>query len=96
VICHGGAPPRPHTGDALSTARDEEAEALDAPIRTPTECLGDIGDKLTVLQGPHARWFFAMITGHVRWIELAWLSIAASLLAIVVSKLWPKDRNLEP
>jgi hypothetical protein len=37
----------------------------------------------------------AMITGHVRWIELAWLSIAASLLAIVVSELWPKDRNLE-
>ena len=31
----------------------------------------------------------ALITGHVRWIELAWLSIAASLLAIVVSKLWP-------
>ena len=31
----------------------------------------------------------ALITGHARWIELAWLSIAASLLAIVVSKLWP-------
>ena len=31
---------------------------------------------------------FAMITGHVRWIELAWLSIAASLLAIVVSEIW--------
>ena len=30
---------------------------------------------------------FAMITGHVRWIELAWLSIAASLLAIVVSEI---------
>ena len=37
----------------------------------------------------------AMITGHERWIELAWLSIAASLLAMVVSELWPKDRNLE-
>ena len=32
---------------------------------------------------------FAMITGHVCWIELAWLSIAASLLAIVVSEIWP-------
>ena len=32
---------------------------------------------------------FAMITGHVRWIELAWPSIAASLLAIVVSEIWP-------
>jgi hypothetical protein len=31
----------------------------------------------------------AMITGHLRWIELAWLSIAASLLAIVVSEIWP-------
>ena len=31
----------------------------------------------------------ALITGHARWIELAWLSIAASLFAIVVSKLWP-------
>ena len=28
-------------------------------------------------------------TGHARWIELAWLSISASLFAIVVSKLWP-------
>jgi hypothetical protein len=32
---------------------------------------------------------FAMITGHMRWIELAWLSIAASLLAIVISEIWP-------
>jgi len=31
----------------------------------------------------------ALLTGHARWIELAWLSIAASLLALVVSKLWP-------
>jgi hypothetical protein len=31
----------------------------------------------------------ALITGHARWIELAWLSIAASLFAIVLSKLWP-------
>ena len=32
---------------------------------------------------------FAMTTGHMRWIELAWLSIAASLLAIVISEIWP-------
>ena len=38
----------------------------------------------------------AMITGHSRWIELAWLSIAASLLAIVISALWPRDRKEEP
>jgi len=31
----------------------------------------------------------AVITGHARWIELAWLSIAASLFAIVLSKLRP-------
>jgi hypothetical protein len=31
----------------------------------------------------------ALITGHARWIELAWLSIAASLFAIMLSKLWP-------
>jgi len=31
----------------------------------------------------------ALITGHARWIELAWLSIAASLFAMVLSKLWP-------
>jgi hypothetical protein len=37
----------------------------------------------------------ALITGHIRWIELAWLSIAASLLAIVVSEIWPGDRKLE-
>ena len=30
----------------------------------------------------------ALITGHARWIELAWLSIAASLFAMVLSKLW--------
>jgi hypothetical protein len=35
----------------------------------------------------------AIITGHARWIELAWLSIAASLLAIVVSGLWPMDKS---
>jgi hypothetical protein len=27
----------------------------------------------------------ALITGHARWIELTWLSIAASLFAIVLS-----------
>ena len=37
----------------------------------------------------------ALITGHIRWIELAWLSIAASLLAIVVNEIWPGDRKLE-
>jgi hypothetical protein len=31
----------------------------------------------------------ALITGHARWIELAWLSIGASLFAIVLSNLWP-------
>jgi len=47
------------SGDALSTARDEEVEALEALTRTPSECLGDIGDKLTVLQGlmQEGRWF---------------------------------------
>ena len=34
----------------------------------------------------------AIITGHARWIELAWISIAASLLAIVFGQLWPRDR----
>ena len=37
----------------------------------------------------------AMITGHIRWIELAWLSIAASLLTIVVSEIRPWDRKVE-
>ena len=37
----------------------------------------------------------AMITGHIRWIELAWLSIAASLLAIVASEIGPRDRKEE-
>jgi hypothetical protein len=36
----------------------------------------------------------AMITGHIPWIELAWLSIAASLLAIVVGEIWPWDRKV--
>ena len=31
----------------------------------------------------------ALVTGHARWIELAWLSIAASLFAMLLSKLWP-------
>jgi hypothetical protein len=31
----------------------------------------------------------ALFTGHARWIELGWLSIAASLFAIVLNKLWP-------
>jgi hypothetical protein len=29
----------------------------------------------------------ALITGHARWIELAWVSIAASLLAVVIGQL---------
>lgn len=35
----------------------------------------------------------ALITGHARWIELAWISVAASLLAIVLGQLWPAERN---
>jgi hypothetical protein len=31
----------------------------------------------------------AFLTGHVRWIELAWLSIAASLFVIVLKQVWP-------
>jgi len=30
-----------------------------------------------------------LLTGHARWIELAWLSIAASLFALAVERLWP-------
>ena len=33
----------------------------------------------------------ALLTGHARWIELAWLSIAASLFAMVVRELWPAE-----
>ena len=35
----------------------------------------------------------ALITGHARWIELAWLSIAASLFAIVLNRVWPTLSN---
>ena len=47
------------SGGALSAAQDEEVEALDALTRTSSECLGDIGEKLTVLQGlmQEGRWF---------------------------------------
>jgi hypothetical protein len=31
----------------------------------------------------------ALLTGHARWIELAWLSIASSLFVLVLRKLWP-------
>jgi hypothetical protein len=31
----------------------------------------------------------ALLTGHARWIELAWLSIASSLFVLVFRKLWP-------
>jgi hypothetical protein len=37
----------------------------------------------------------ALLTGHARWIELAWLSIAASLFALIVSRLWPTDLKRE-
>ena len=47
------------SGDALSSAQDEKAEALDTLTRTPSECLGDIAEKLAVLQGlmQEGRWF---------------------------------------
>jgi len=41
-------------------------------------------------------WLNQGITGHSRWIELAWLSIAASLLAILISEVWPRARKEEP
>ena len=31
----------------------------------------------------------ALISGHVRWIELSWLSIAASLFAVALITFWP-------
>lgn len=37
----------------------------------------------------------ALLTGHARWIELAWLSIAASLFALVVGTLWPTELKRE-
>jgi len=47
------------SGDALYAAQYEEAEALDMLARTPSESLGDIGEKLKVLQGlmQEGRWF---------------------------------------
>ena len=33
----------------------------------------------------------ALLTGHARWIELAWLSIASSLFVIVLKKVWPTE-----
>ena len=51
-----------------------------------------LDDELSVAAGVRPRQQvnqFAMIIGHMRWIELAWLSIAASLLAIVISEIWP-------
>ena len=38
----------------------------------------------------------ALLTGHARWIELAWLSIAASLFAIVASQVWPELPRRDP
>jgi hypothetical protein len=45
------------SGDALYAA--QKAEALDVLTRTPSESLGDIGEKLKVLQGlmQEGRWF---------------------------------------
>ncbi len=45
--------------DALYAAQDEEAAALDVLARTRSESLGDIGEKLKVLQGlmQEGRWF---------------------------------------
>jgi hypothetical protein len=37
------------TGDALATAQDLEAVAVEGLINTPGECLGDIGVKLAAL-----------------------------------------------
>src|SRR5262245_17502237 len=33
----------------------------------------------------------ALLTGHARWIELAWLSIAGSLFVLVLRRLWPSE-----
>jgi hypothetical protein len=33
----------------------------------------------------------AFLTGHARWIELAWLSIASSLFVIVLKNVWPTE-----
>jgi len=41
-------------------------------------------------------WLNQGTTRHSRWIELAWLSIAASLLAILISEVWPRARKEEP
>jgi hypothetical protein len=38
----------------------------------------------------------ALLTGHARWIELAWLSIAASVLALVLERLWPAELHRKP
>ena len=47
------------SGNALRAVQDEEVLALDVLARTPSESLGDIGEKLKVLQGPmrEGRWF---------------------------------------
>jgi hypothetical protein len=37
----------------------------------------------------------ALLTGHARWIELAWLSIAGSLFVLVISKLPPAGLKRE-
>jgi hypothetical protein len=33
----------------------------------------------------------ALLTGHARWIELAWLSVAGSLFVIVLKTVWPTE-----
>jgi putative exporter of polyketide antibiotics len=35
----------------------------------------------------------ALLTGHARWIELAWLSMASSLFVLVLRKLWPIETD---
>jgi putative exporter of polyketide antibiotics len=35
----------------------------------------------------------ALLSGHARWIELAWLSIANSLFVLVLGKLWPIETD---
>ena len=47
------------SGNALCAAQDEEVEALEALARTPSDSLGDIEEKLKVLQGlmQKGRWF---------------------------------------
>ena len=69
------------SGNALHAAQDEEAEALDILARTPSDSLGDIREKLKVLQGlmQKGRWFdgrdfqlFESIRRDVKAMLLRW------------------------